>query len=55
MTAWIKSFGKKYHIVGTVGLSTWSLCGVNLSNDPVDEEPPEDKKCKKCMKLRAMQ
>jgi hypothetical protein len=47
---WIKSFGSRYHVVGHVGLSKWSLCGINLMQDPV-ENPPEEKKCKKCLAM----
>lgn len=52
--AWIKSFGSKYHLAkGQLVPPMWSYCGVALIKDPEQAgfEPPEDKKCKRCMKL----
>lgn len=45
---WIQSYGSKFHIVANKGLTPWSLCGINLLKDPV-ENPPDNKKCKKCL------
>jgi len=47
---WIPSFGSKYHIVTNATGFDWSLCGISLMKDPV-ENPPEDRKCKRCLKL----
>jgi len=53
---WIPSYGGKIHILGTIRPGPmWSLCGISLARDAV-ENPPEDQKCKRCLKLHeAMQ
>ncbi|MCK9571160.1 hypothetical protein M0R72_19580 [Candidatus Pacearchaeota archaeon] len=48
---WIQSYGSKYHLVKFDGADfKWSWCGINLMKEPT-EDPQEDKRCKKCVKL----
>jgi hypothetical protein len=49
--SWIPSYGSKIHLLkGEIFGNMTSVCGIVLDRDPVDN-PPENAKCKRCLKL----